>query len=1365
MSIPTFRLFLSSPGDVAVERRRVAAIVSRINGEFAGRAQIETIRWETENYQAHATFQTQIPEAVECDIVLTVFKWRLGTELPPEFPDRMDNGEPYPSGTAYELLTSIAKRQHGAELPDVFVYRYGGSSPRLEIDDPNRARIERDWAVLKGFFDRWFLTPQGHFKAAFHTYQTEDEFESEVERLLRRWLAEKVAAGRVVAWPDAIKGSPFPGLEAYGYRHASVFFGRARDVARAVEAWQDGADRGTPFLTVVGSSGAGKSSLARAGLVPRLTTAGVAASVDLWRVAAMRPGDSPDGPVAGLASALLMEARDLPSTEDGRGPALPEIKAGDARTPAELAELLAHGSRAAARAAVNALDRVGGAARETENKGREVRCDLLLLVDQLDELFAPSMRAEDRDAFVQILTALLASGRVWIATTLRADLYAAMLEHPGLKALKEAGASYDLAPPGPAELAEIVRRPAAAAALDYDQDPATGEGLDERLLREADRPDMLPLVQLALARLYEGRRRVGERTILPLDVYAGLGGLPGIIDEAGERALASLGPAEAARLPQLVRSLAELDGRTPLTGKLTVRSIPLARAAPDDEIRRLVEALAAARLLTLRGAGEGGSVRLAHQRVLSDWARAREIVAGSADFYRIRADVERQRMRWEKNRRGDLLLPRGLPLAEAENILQRYGEDLPPEIRAFIKASRARAGRAQLVTAAAAVVFALVAAGALFQWWVAREQTRLAERNFGIAREAVRNVVFNIVQGLGDVSGMRVDALKTILTTVQVASDQLIETAPGDPGLLRARAAMFDNFSKSYLTVGDVAAARASAERGVEVMRRLLKEHPEDNRVEGDLSVLLVTLGDVVNASGDLSAATRLFEEALTLARSGAVRAPDDPKIRQHVAAPLNRLGSARLAAGDQAGAIAAYDELLAISRREVAAAPDAGPPRQQLATTLSDLAYVQLESGQVDRARAHYEEAAAISRALVADFPANDSMLGSLSIALSNLGELDLKLGKPEDAVAKFQQAVDRSRDLARRDPGNADRQRTLAISLEKRGNGAFALSDWVGALQAYSENLTIFRTLAAMNPLDIRQQRSVSVGLSLVASVKRKTGDTAAAEAAYAERLAIVRDLAKRQPGNADAQRDLATGLQDFADVRTDAGDPKAALAAYREAADLMREVSRLDASNVRGLHELAVMLLTLQGLQQQAQDSAGALASLEEAAGILHRLIELRPEATVYRRDLGVALLSAGLLRMMADDRDASLSTFEEAVGLFRGLFAAGDEVGRRRLDVALDTLGKVSLVFKDTTRARAAFKELVDLRRSAAAGEDAASKIALASALVSYARVTPDPAIQLREAAALLDGLADADRTDPSRALRADIAQKLGGTGTP
>ena len=455
-SMQDFKLFVSSPGDVVVERRRVEKVVSRLNGEFSRVARLEAIRWETEAYQAYSTFQSQIPRSTDCDLVIGILKWRLGTELPPDFGEKLPNGQPFPSGTAYEILTAVAKRQRGEKLPDIYVFRFAGSSPSVTVEDPNRAEVEHDWQALKGFFQEWFLTERGHFKAAFNPYLSEDDFEAQLERLLRKWIADKVSGGRVVRWPIGVKGSPFRGLAAFGAKHAPVFFGRSHDIARAVDLWRDAGSRGCPYLLIVGASGSGKSSLARAGLVPRLTTPGVIKEVDVWRVAVMRPGDSPAGPFAALAAALMQDEADLEKEEEGRGPALPEIRQGDSRTPTELSSVLRHADSSAVTPIINALTRVA-ASEHDRGYRRNVRCDLVLVIDQLDELFAASVNEMERSGFIDLLAALVSTGRIWAAATLRADFYARMLEHAVLKKLKELGAAYDVAPPGPVELAEIVR--------------------------------------------------------------------------------------------------------------------------------------------------------------------------------------------------------------------------------------------------------------------------------------------------------------------------------------------------------------------------------------------------------------------------------------------------------------------------------------------------------------------------------------------------------------------------------------------------------------------------------------------------------------------------------------------------------------------------------------------------------------------------------------------------------------------------------------------------------------------------------------------------------------------------------------------
>ena len=161
------RVFVSSPGDTRHERRRVDRVLARLNGEYAGAVRLVPVLWEDRFYSAHESFQPQIPEAADCDIVIAVFRARLGTPLPESFPHRMASGEPYPSGTAYEVLSAIARRQ-AADLPDVFVFRQP-SPPSAPVGDPETRRIEAEWARLLGFFRTWFERPDGEFRAAFHS--------------------------------------------------------------------------------------------------------------------------------------------------------------------------------------------------------------------------------------------------------------------------------------------------------------------------------------------------------------------------------------------------------------------------------------------------------------------------------------------------------------------------------------------------------------------------------------------------------------------------------------------------------------------------------------------------------------------------------------------------------------------------------------------------------------------------------------------------------------------------------------------------------------------------------------------------------------------------------------------------------------------------------------------------------------------------------------------------------------------------------------------------------------------------------------------------------------------------------------------
>ncbi|WP_429925446.1 AAA family ATPase (plasmid) [Agrobacterium vitis] len=754
MAVRIVRIFVSSPGDVDVERRRVDRVIARLNGEFSNVVQFEAIRWETKFYTADSSFQPQIPQSIDCDVVIGLFWSRLGSELPPGFPLDED-GKPFPSGTAYEILTAIRKRQAGGELPDVYIFRKTAPVPLSSADQQarNRALIQMD--LLEGFWRYWFRTETGHFKAAFQSFETPDGFEEQMEDLLRQWVSEHVPVARSVRWPIALKGSPFRGLQPFDVDHASVFFGRERETRRGVDLLLRSAEAGTPALFLVGASGSGKSSLVRAGLVPRLQVPGVVAGVDIFRLCIFRPSEHGDA-IHSLAQALF-----------GVG-ALPELAEGDHQTPAAIEAMLRHGDRSSPVPLLSALDRIAAVVRGRDGFDRPVRIDLILVIDQLEEVFA---EGEAHETFGRLLQALAATGRIWIVTTMRADFYDRLLASDSLKVLKEKAATFDLALPGKAELAEIVRGPAEAAGLIFERDPESGQSLDDRILQDAT-PDVLPLVQFTLQRLFEEREIRHEpgapleaepqAVTLTLGTYAKLGGLDGAVDTEAERAVGALGKAECDALPKLLRHLSMIGGTADRdnarlrhsSSDITARPARLEDVTASAAARRLVEALVASRILLLEESRQAYTiVRLAHERVLTAWGRAAEIMQRSRDFLRRRSDVERQERRWrESGRLDDFLIPAGLALAEASALLDQRDE-LDPDLIEFVETSEAaddrkrlaalaRTRRLQRLSASVAAVFAVIAGLALFFWWQADQAQTvadLARKQADLSAEQARN--------------------------------------------------------------------------------------------------------------------------------------------------------------------------------------------------------------------------------------------------------------------------------------------------------------------------------------------------------------------------------------------------------------------------------------------------------------------------------------------------------------------------------------------------------------------------------------------------------------------------------------------------
>ncbi|MGB0747694.1 MAG: AAA family ATPase [Magnetospiraceae bacterium] len=714
----TIRIFVSSPSDVWDERRRAALVIDRLNRDLEGRIRLEPVLWEENFYRASSDFQSQIPPVEVVDIVICILWKRLGSDLPPDF-NRGDGSAR--TGTEFEFETAMQAALEG-ELPDIFLFR---KTAKITFDAETVDLEKAQFKALEAFWEKWIRNEDGHFTAAFQHFDDTDGFEAQLEKLLRRWLDERQ---RDVDWPIATKGSPFRGLEPFDEDHAAVFFGRRRAIKEVLARLSATARRGCAFLLLLGMSGAGKSSLVRAGVIPRLMAAGAVPEVDRWRRCVMRPqadGGGPDiaDPLRGLAQALYAED------------VLPELADGDTSTPEDLYALMARDPEGVAAPIKGALTRWGKAVAVTEGYERPVETRLLLVIDQFEELFGLDPATAQR--FASLLAAVARSGRVWVIATMRSDFYGALQSLPSLVALKEDGASYDVLAPGAAEIREIIEAPARAAGLTYAEDAASGKNLATLLEEAASSPESLPLLGFMLQELFD--HLDPARNLLQATVYRDLGGLEGAIEARAEATFKGLSPVAQEAFPALIRRLVTASE----DGVATARTAPLDRAGLSPEMAALVDAFIAARLLVAGGSAGGTSLRVAHEALLSHWDRAAAAIRQNMSDLRLRARLEQAAALWRDQGRDAARLWRGdLELSEAADLLARLRGELSQEVADFADASLAAARarrektlrRTRMVAAALALLALLSGAGAYFG--ISGQQAAEAQRQIAEGQRA-----------------------------------------------------------------------------------------------------------------------------------------------------------------------------------------------------------------------------------------------------------------------------------------------------------------------------------------------------------------------------------------------------------------------------------------------------------------------------------------------------------------------------------------------------------------------------------------------------------------------------------------------------
>jgi hypothetical protein len=372
-----------------------------------------------------------------------------------------------------------------------------------------------------------------------------------------------------------------------------LFFGRRRQTVDMLERLHWGR-----FLAVVGSSGCGKSSLVRAGLIPSLKAGFLVEERDHWRDIVLTPGEKPFRRLADAFQVSEVELR-----EGGL------------------------------QVLVDGLHRKPNA--ETFN--------CLLMVDQFEELFRfreGGAIGDDSSDFVNLCLAL-ASQRgypVFVVFTMRSDFLGDCDAFHGLPEAFNRGL-YQVP-----RLTRQQRREAIEGPLLLFDTPATAELVDRVLNDVGDEPDQLPVMEHALMRTWENWRASGSSGPIGLEQYLAIGGAKEALSLDAESALQGMNPEQVALTIQLFQALTDTDpGNRRVRRPVLLSEFEKVSGRPRVQILEVIRPFreSGRSFLVVQGGDESADavIDISHESLIRQWKTLRSWVDAEAESKRIYLDL------------------------------------------------------------------------------------------------------------------------------------------------------------------------------------------------------------------------------------------------------------------------------------------------------------------------------------------------------------------------------------------------------------------------------------------------------------------------------------------------------------------------------------------------------------------------------------------------------------------------------------------------------------------------------------------------------------------------------------------------------
>jgi tetratricopeptide (TPR) repeat protein len=821
---------------------------------------------------------------------------------------------------------------------------------------------------------------------------------------------------------------PFPGLRPFQSDEDHLFFGREKQIDELLRRL-----RSARFLAVVGSSGSGKSSLVRSGLIPALQSGFMAKAGSNWRIATLRPGEDPTGHLAAALNApdVLGANAELVSTNQ------------------VLLEATLH------RGTLGLVDAV--------RQARIPRQDnVLIVVDQFEELFRFRQSRQvgsSRDeavAFVKLLLEAAQAGEspIYVVVTMRSDFIGECIEFPGLPEAVNSG-QYLVPRMTRDELRSAITGPVAVGGAEITP------RLVLRLLNEVGNDhDQLPVLQHALMRTWDHWQHHQQGGPIDVADYEAIGTLRQALSLHAEEAYQETGSGHGKRIAErMFKALTDTfsDPRG-IRRPTSIKQLSSICEVSEQEVIQIVEIFRrAGRSFLMPPAAtpldSRSIIDVSHESLMRCWTRLITWAEEERASARIYTRLSQASAWFEEGTAGlwhNPELELGVRWKQQNNPTEawagRYNSSFTSAMRFLdrsvkerdrieAKRERQRKDKLRLAWAVASALGVLLVIALSF-YYAARAERARAEANLRLARRAVDESLSSAgrQQGREAAASPQLEQFRQELLkkAEEFYSSYLAKQSKNDPEFQAESALMHSKLGDINRLLEKREDAVGQYKAAITELKALHQSKPGNAEYRRALAYAHNWLGETLrhwaedtrNVPERRANAEQEYDSALNLQLDLHDEQPQNIDYQQELARTYYNRGILRFDSGDMKTSESDFTEAIRLleplAKRELESQAPEGenPPSHDLARAYNNLGNLLRSEGQLGTAQGFFERAIQILKGHMKKNPDNWEYRVELATFYNNLAFFFLEKGDKEMAKQENHAALDNIEDLATPSP-----------------------------------------------------------------------------------------------------------------------------------------------------------------------------------------------------------------------------------------------------------------------------------------------------------------------------------------------------------